>query len=404
MQIDELDKLLQAVKLKREAATNNILELQDNDTYKSLVAKSRKKGALTGVTEVRVAAALGALDEMWSVFPLLTAVLDRANDLRTKIPKLFPADEIQAIVDLLKGPSVKITVQTPFAQRDLYTPSESTTDMTPERVFELMVSAFKKARDLVTEVEKAQDEFIPKLADVVRETEELRKLATALGESGNAELTLVDQKVEELKKITSSDPLGVQTGFESAISPLLDPIRTHLQKVGGQRQTVEQDLATARTLLAQLEESHTKAKAAAAERELKVTVDQPETIAKPLSDSVIDGDAKSQALKPWLTRLEATFATNWKAASVGVASWLMQARQRLEASEKAVTENTQPLDERRELRGRLESYKVMAARQGLGEDQALAAIAREAHALLFSRPTPLAKARELVRQYQQGLK
>ncbi len=402
MQIDELDKLLQEVQRKREVATQNILDLHDNDVYKSLVLKQRKK-LLAGNTEQLVTAALGALDEMWSVFPLLTDVLDRAKDLRTKVPRFSNADEIDAIVKLLTGPSVKITVQTPFAERDLFTSAESTKEMTPTRVFELMVTAFTKARDMVTAIEKAQDEFLPKLAAVVRETDELRKLATSLGESGLAELAVVDQKVEELKKFTASDPLAVQAGFEQEVEPLLGPVRAKLKSVEGHRKAVDADFATAKNVIAQLEASHKKAKEAVAERELKVTVDNPETLAKPIDDSVIDGDANSMALKPWLSRLENTLANNWKAASVGIANWLSQARQRLEASEKAVTDNTQPLDERRSLRGMLEAYQVKAASFGRGEDPELARISREARALLFSRPTPLTKARDLVRQYQQAL-
>lgn len=403
MQIDELDKLLQEVQKKREVATQNILDLRDNDTFKSLDLKQRKK-ALTGSTEQLVAAAFGAMDEMWSVFPLLTDVLDRAKDLRSKLPRFGNADEIEVIVKLLTGPSIKITVQTPFSERDLFTSGESTNDMTPNRVFELMSAAYIKARDMVTKVEKAQDEFLPKLASVVRETDALRKLATSLGESGLTELAAVDAKVDELKKFTASDPLAVQAGFEHEVEPLLGPVRAKLKSVEGHRQAVERDFATAKSVLSQLESTHTKAKEAVTERELKVAVDDPETLAKPFDDSVIDGDAASMALRPWLTRLEHTFTTNWKAASVGIANWLGQARQRLEASEKAVTDNTKPLEERRELRGLLEAYKVKAASLGLGEDQELAKIAREAHALLFSRPTPLTKARDLVRQYQRGLK
>ena len=88
---------------------------------------------------------------------------------------------------------------------------------------------------------------------------------------------------------------------------------------------------------------------------------------------------------------------------VGVRRWLEGAQRHLD-HERAVLRACQALlDERQELRGRLDALNAKAAGSGLAEDAALAEDARAARALLYRRPTPLAQARDLVARYQTRL-
>ena len=59
--------------------------------------------------------------------------------------------------------------------------------------------------------------------------------------------------------------------------------------------------------------------------------------------------------------------------------------------------------ERQELRGRLEALQAKAAAKGKIEDETLTDIAQQAKKLLYSRPTPLAQAANLVEQYEKRL-
>ncbi|MGH3881629.1 MAG: hypothetical protein ACRDSK_31790, partial [Actinophytocola sp.] len=61
------------------------------------------------------------------------------------------------------------------------------------------------------------------------------------------------------------------------------------------------------------------------------------------------------------------------------------------------------LDRRAELRGRLEAYRVKAARLGYGEDLALEKLHLRAQELLFTAPCDLAAATRALNRYQQGL-
>lgn len=154
-------------------------------------------------------------------------------------------------------------------------------------------------------------------------------------------------------------------------------------------------LAEARPLMARLEEVQRQAEQAHAERELKVQSEAASP--SPAGDQVV-------ALAAWLTKLESTAAEGkWKPASIGLAKWLTQARQQLAAAELARDACAAALQARRELRGLLQALQAKALSCGRAEDEALASLAREASLLLKRRPTPMAKAQELVAAYEARL-
>ena len=62
-----------------------------------------------------------------------------------------------------------------------------------------------------------------------------------------------------------------------------------------------------------------------------------------------------------------------------------------------------PIDARDELRGRLDAYQAMAHRIGMLEDPDAAQRYERAHDVLYTAPTDLVEAAELVRRYQDAL-
>ncbi len=62
-----------------------------------------------------------------------------------------------------------------------------------------------------------------------------------------------------------------------------------------------------------------------------------------------------------------------------------------------------PLRDRNQLRALLETYQVKAKRLGRDQDLGLSEIFREARDVLYTAPTDLAQAAQLVRRYQQAL-
>jgi hypothetical protein len=67
------------------------------------------------------------------------------------------------------------------------------------------------------------------------------------------------------------------------------------------------------------------------------------------------------------------------------------------------TTNKAPLDLRQELRGRLDVLQAKALGRGMAENVTLSALAEKAKKLLYSRPTPLNEATNLISQYEKYL-
>ncbi len=92
-----------------------------------------------------------------------------------------------------------------------------------------------------------------------------------------------------------------------------------------------------------------------------------------------------------------------RSVAVGVRRWLEAAHRHLTHDQTVLRDNQALLDERLELRGRLDALTAKAAGCGLAEDPLLAVDAQSARALLYRRPTPLEEARQLVARYQASL-
>ncbi len=204
---------------------------------------------------------------------------------------------------------------------------------------------------------------------------------------------------ELLQLYLCSDPLGMQAGFDKQVEPLLKQAR---DRIGGLKDLFDQvtaDLAHAHETFANLTETHRKAKEALAECELKVYLENTQTLTRPPEDSTVT------TLKDWLERLDASMAQGkWKPLRMGIANWSIQATERLHNCQLAYTANLAPLSQRQELREFLDILKAKAEAFGRSEDDELAPIEKAARALLYTRPTRLAEADKLVQEYAAKLR
>jgi ElaB/YqjD/DUF883 family membrane-anchored ribosome-binding protein len=400
MTLEEIDNALADWDRKRTLASQNVLELMDHPTYNMLTGTSGFKAAkLTGITEARATPALKSLSELWGLFAELGKVLDQAHAKRATVKGLFKGDQLLEIEKLLTGPSVKVTVQVDFAQRSLLTPSDVSDGLTLERVMESMVKAYDDGKKLVLEIDEITTRLHQSLSASIDEIKTLKATAQDLGEGSLPELDVVDARVTELLNSIFSDPLGMQAGFDKQVEPLLKQAR---DRIGGLKDLFDQvtrDLAHAHETLANLTETQRKAKEALVERELKVYLEDAQTVARPPEDSTVT------TLKEWLDRLDASMAAGkWKPLRMGVANWSIQATERLHASQTAYTANLAPLSKRQELRDFLDILKAKAEAFGRSEDVELAPLEKAARALLYTRPTRLAEADKLVQEYAGKLR
>jgi hypothetical protein len=93
----------------------------------------------------------------------------------------------------------------------------------------------------------------------------------------------------------------------------------------------------------------------------------------------------------------------WREARTLLEQWSTRARSLLQQAQSIARENSAPIQSRNELRGLLDAYQAKAARFGLIEDSRLSGTFEQARDTLYSAPTNLAAARDLVDRYRQTL-
>jgi hypothetical protein len=401
----EIDQLIANWKNKVNIAGQNLLELQELPTYQRLCGSfGFPPVKLTGITQTRVTPALEAMNDLFQHFDLLVQTVDKAIKLRKQSPRFLSIPKIAEIIQLLTGDSIELPmVQTPLSQRELLTGAETTTKITPTQLLQLMQNAFSVARDAVLAVDDAWTQMEVMLADAEAQIFSMQNLAASLNQDCQSELiqaasalAKLAEGIASLRQGIEQDPLGTSAVFQQHVQPMLAKVKATLDQRIKQHNQIRDKLAIAHNLLQQLKEIHTKAIAAFTECHDKVL--DHSILLPPLSEEQIE------ALRQWLMKLETKLAEGLvNPIIVGLDNWTIKAREYIASEQQAYAVNNAPLQTRRELRGRLDALQAKALARQLIEDPILTELALQAKQLLYSRPTPLNKAAELIYQYEKRL-
>jgi hypothetical protein len=401
----EIDQLIADWKKKVNIAGQNLLELQELPTYQRLCGGfGFPPVKLTGITQTRVTPALEAMNDLFQHFDLLVQTVDKAIKLRQQLPRFLSTQKISEIAQLLTGASIELPgVQTPLAQRELLTGAETTNKITPAQLLEVMQNAFSVARDAVLAVDDAWTHLDVMLADAEAQIFSLQNLAISVNQDCQSELiqaasalAKLAEGIASLRRSIEQDPLGTSAVFQQHVQPMLAQVKATLEDYIRQQNQIREKLAIAHNLLQQLKEIHVKAIATFAECQDKV-LDHC-MLLPPLPKEQIE------ALRQWLMKLETKLAEGLvNPIIVGLDNWTIKAKEYIASEQQAYAVNNAPLQTRRELRGRLDALQAKALARQLIEDPILTELALQAKQLLYTRPTPLNKAAELITQYEKRL-
>jgi hypothetical protein len=397
--LEQIDRLLADWKTKIDLVSQNLIDLHGLPSYQRLAGSSGfPQVELTGVTRARVTPALEAMHTLFQHFDLLLVTVNKAVELRKQIPRFLGSEQkIYKIEEILTGASIQLAVvQIPLAQRGLLSAATTATAIAPLELLAAMTNAFDVAKDAVLAVDEVWLRLEPNLTNAEAEIISLQMLADSLGQGSSSELVAARQAIAALRTSLESDPLGVSADFEREIKPLIARVKANLEQLVKQQNQIREGLKIAHHLLNHLIELHVQAETAFTESQEKVA--DYSTLQTPLIQEQID------ALSQWLTRLETKFAKGIVTpVRVGLENWIAKVKEYIAAEERAYTANRAPLETRQELRGRLDALKAKALARGLAEDAHLSELAENAKQLLYTRPTPLDKAAELVSQYEKRL-
>ncbi len=340
-------------------------------------------GRLTGGTAERWGAARTSLTELWRRQGLLEATLERATRARG-----------QQLADVLFGASIELAgPDVPITQRALLpgdTPGER---CTPDELLGSMSALFEAVKAPLAEITKAWDALLPKLEEGRRRCALATALADDLGASERTRVAIAEEAIRRLDQDVSSDPLSAATPrLDEQLRALADLV-AELEGDAELKRSLDLRIRAARQLLDRTGEAIDAAARDADTVALKIAT--PAAIKLPRSP----GDLADE-----LDRIVATAdGGDWRATRVALERWSAGAEARLHDAERASAASRAPIATRNEFRALLDAYAVKAKRLGLIEEADVAEIFEQAHAELYTAPTDVVRAGELIRRYQQAL-
>lgn len=386
MSLQEIDSTLRRLRAAAEAIGANLLEVE-LDPNRGLLDSS----ALQGESAARWDEASTTLAQLWQWHALLEALLDRATQLRGARPRL-PAKRLQELRELLEGASIELSSEhVPLEQRDLL--GDAALRCTPDELLERSSAAFDQAKTVLAAAGNAWDALLPRLNAARATLQESADLGGALGEGEPPGLDRARERLSRLTEKLSKDPLSVSGEEVAELERSLQAVHDDLDSLDDMRREIAALLADARELLDELRS--VAREGADAHQQALIKVAAP-TVPEPLS---VDGALGSQ-----LDDVEKIARHGaWREARAVLEQWTARARSLLEQSRRIARENRAPIETRNELRGLLDACQAKATRLGLIEDLELLGMFEQAHDSLYTAPTDLVKATELVHRYRHTL-
>jgi hypothetical protein len=389
---DSAESKIKALEQLIATSTDNMVELTNERTYMMLGSPTFAR--LSGETKQQCEAVIPAFEELFGMLALMQTQVDKAKAIMANLPRIAGRDaklaEVTTLLSEIKLPPVAV----PLEKRGLLTGAELTQTVSADRLMEAMATSFTEANQLIFKIKAAWATLNGKVGKHEDDLKLLQQEALDLGATA-PELVEAERALTAVRTAINGDPLAADGNFEAQVVPVIEASRTRLAQLKALKTQVVSQLAEAEQALAQLKTTHASSLQAVEERKVKLTIEHEEQLTMPLDDKVID------QLVDWLGRLKTTVGDGkFQAASVGLVNWTAQVLNRTSSAESAFQANDALLRERRDMRGLIEALKVRAGAEGMAEDAALSAMFAKVSKMLYSRPTPMTEARQLVKEYQ----
>ena len=346
------------------------------DPYRRLIEDS----SLVGESARVWAESRRSIAQLWQRHDLLHTHLDRVRTMRGKRQKPS-ADRAEEIAELLIGRSLEDTS------------GSSVVRCTPAELLAVMTTGYEEVTAIVKRFTRVLETLPAKLEAAETLAAETVDLARKLGEAETPEVALARHQASSLRHTLTVDPLSVDSeacdGLESALRTVL----SELLELDAFRREIDVRLAAALALRDRFEQAQTEC--AAARRLTLSRIVAPDVFAPPHEDLSLASQLEQVQ--------ELVHAGAWRPAHDALRDWEHRASNLLAQATDATARNRAPIERRNQLRGRLEAFRAKADQLGLSEDPLLSPLCGRAHEALFTAPTDLDRAEELLTRYQRGL-
>lgn len=341
----EADEALSRLRADGDAFAAALMELEDHPGRRFLEGT-----ASAGTTLDRWTAAKAAIGGLWERLGRYRAIVRQAGE----------TDELAEVSALVRGPAAELAAA--------------------------ITTGLSAVTEVVAAAERIWSEYVPWLD---RMDERLR--AATATELGDAALSRLIDEVTELRTRVFSDPLSLPAddGRIARLTAELDTVRREIDELASLRRERDVEVAGLRGTLEWLSGVERRAREVTALARAKI------------STSLGDVPDAAAVLVRRLDQVAAT--EDLRRLAAGLAQLRTSIDAALERAHQAEENARGLLDRRSELRGRLDAYRVKAARLGHSEDAGLAELHRQAHSLLWSAPCDLAVATAAVLAYQEAV-
>lgn len=406
MTLTELDVLLADWQQKTGTIAHNLYEFCELPTYQRLMGTGGMSAAsLTGITQQQVTQANADFTYLYQLFERLRETLDRAQQLRSQMPRRGGENLIAEIETLLKKPVITLPIQVvPIASREITSASELIDRITLENLLTQMAELFTRAKPIVLQIDAVWNQLELQLADLQKLAQPiLQEMQSLIQASPLLVPPALQQSCErfhtqfaEVHQTISADPLMANEQMLEPLATSLKGMQQHLLDLQTQRQSVLQNLEAGQRSLQELRNLHREAETLFPDWQDKVTHTEG-TVNLPPTVVITE-------LTQWLDRLNTAVQNgNFLAAQVGLQRWQQQFDRLSVQVQSAIDTMTQALQLRLELRGRLTAMKAKAVALGRAEDPVLSTIETQLKQQLYSRPTNLQQSQAWMADYERSV-
>lgn len=397
MSRDEADRMLARLQDERERISTALLELEAHQGYQLLEGATLSGRTLDVQSDVR-----SRLASLWLLFDLYGRVLGAAEELRARHGR--PGQpQLAELTRLLDGPSVELPVQEVPLERRTLLAVPSGEKLTLRATVDRMTPLYEEVARTVAAIDGVWSTLLSRLAEVEAERRAVEELLRSLG-GVEPDFDRLRGELETAAATVRGDPMALARDGR-ADTARLDEIRTSLAEVRRGLEEAERlrdgfadRIRGVAAVLDLLREAEADARAA-----------RDEVLAKIAAPVLPDLPGSSAALADRLTAVArprqgaAARGAGWNDVAERVADLERAADAALARASETTALIRGLLDRREELRGRLQAYRVKAARLGHAEDAELARIYEQARELLWTSPCDLRKATVALTGYQQAI-
>jgi hypothetical protein len=392
---DNVDDELARLEADAGRVSDALVELTEYNSYKLL-----ESAPLSGATAQRWQRMSTKIAALWDDFTAYQDVLNRAKEIRGRRVKPRPED-LAAITKLVRGASITLSTKSvALSERTLLGPSTISETATLTQTLGRMNTEYQLAADFIAQTEDAWNRLFAAADPVQGRLKSLGETARGIGDrSVNTAVAGLIDSYSVLRREIFADPLGLVAAGST---------------FGGRLAEIERQIGVVAEAAAQQADLRADYDRGTEHlRQLVERIDQVESAQRQVAQTVRDKilienlpafTTQAPALRARLAALDALRAQGQWARLTSEAAILADA---LDAALAAATKVEQLmsglLERREELRGRLQAYRVRAARKGAAESQPLEAYYQTARELLWTRPCDLAAATRALGVYQKAV-